>query len=305
MSHIPVLLKEVIQGLEVKDNDVVVDMTIGNAGHSMAFIETGPKNLTVVGIDADPVAIDQAEKNLAKLAEEHKSDKTANHKIFLENTYFDSFAEILDKHNIKTANKIIFDLGFRSEQIDSPDRGFSIQKEGPLDMSFGKNPLINARTIVNEWEEELLANIIYGFGEEKFSRKIAKAIVEAREIKPIETTTELAEIIKDCVPGFYKRSKIHPATKTFQALRITVNKELERLEKTLPVAFDRLEKGGRIAVISFHSLEDRMVKNFFRTKAKNGEATLINKKPIVATKEELAENPRSRSAKLRIIEKVL
>lgn len=293
MSHIPVLLKETIKGLSVKDGEVVVDMTLGNAGHSKAILEGGAKNLTLVGVDADKIAIEEAKKNLSE----------NSHKIILENNYFDSISEILEKNSISKIDKVLFDLGFRSEQIDTPERGFSIQKDGPLDMSFTGEVKINAKTIVNEWEEDLLANIIYGFGEEGFSRRIARAIVEAREIKPIETTTELAEIIKNSVPGFYKRSKIHPATKTFQALRIAVNKELERLEKALPIIFSKLNNGGRIAVISFHSLEDRIVKNFFREQVKSGKAILHTKKPITATREEIIENPRSRSAKLRIIEK--
>ncbi len=293
MSHIPVLLKEIINGLSVKDNEIVVDMTIGNGGHSKAILEGGAKNLTLVGIDADKIAIEETKKNLSGISS----------KVILENSYFDSISEILEKNSISKIDRVIFDLGFRSDQIDSPERGFSIQKDGPLDMSFAKDAKINARMIVNEWEEELLANIIYGFGEEGFSRKIAKAIVTAREIKPIETTVELAEIIKNCVPAFYRRSKIHPATKTFQALRITVNKELERLEKTLPIVFSKLSSGGRMAVISFHSLEDRIVKNFFRDRAKAGEATLLTKKPIIASRDESIENPRSRSAKLRILEK--
>ncbi len=298
MSHIPVLLKEVINGLSVKDNDVVVDMTVGNGGHSKAILESGPKNLTLIGIDADPSATVEAKKNLSPLSE----------KTIVENYYFDALPEILEKNSISRIDKVLFDLGIRSDQIDLAERGFSIQQEGPLDMTFpSKENLgetkITAATIVNEWEEELLANIIYGFGEEKFSRRIARAIVENRERKPIETTVELAEIIKNSVPIFYRRGKIHPATKTFQALRIAVNKELERLEKTLPIVFEKLSPGGRIVVISFHSLEDRIVKNFFREKAKSAEAKLLTKKPITATREEISENPRSRSAKLRILEK--
>jgi 16S rRNA (cytosine1402-N4)-methyltransferase len=163
---------------------------------------------------------------------------------------------------------------------------------------------LTASEIINEWQEESIADIIYGYGEEKFSRRIAKAIVEAREEKKIETTTELAEIVKSSVPAFYRRTKIHPATKTFQALRITVNDELERFKRTLNFAYEKLSPTGRIAVISFHSLEDRITKRFFRDKAKAGEAKLITKKPITASREEINENPRSRSAKLRIIEKI-
>jgi 16S rRNA (cytosine1402-N4)-methyltransferase len=219
---------------------------------------------------------------------------------------------VLEKHNIKKVDKVLFDLGYSSFEIDSDDRGFSFLHEGPLKMTYSQNPSetqLTAHDVVNSFQEENLADIIYGFGEEQFSHRIARGIVEAREIATIETTTQLAQIISDSVPKFYRhqnaggKSRIHPATKTFQAIRIAVNSELERLKIALKKSFELLDSEGRIAVISFHSLEDRIVKRFFKEKAKEGVASLINKKPIVPTQEELKENPRARSAKLRIIEK--
>lgn len=297
MSHIPVLLKEVIDGLEVKDGEVFVDMTLGNAGHTKAILDSGVSGLTVIGIDADPEATASAQDNLSS----HVSDN----KINIHTTYFDSLGDILDKDHLQTCDKILFDLGFRSDQIDNPERGFSFSKEGPLSMALGGlEAELQADEVVNDWAEDSLADIFYGFGEEQFSRRIARGIVEAREEKRIETTTELAEIISKSVPSFYRRGKIHPATKTFQAIRIAVNSELERLKRVLPVTFERLNPGGRIAIIAFHSLEDRIVKNFFKEKAKEGSARVITKKPIIAGESERINNPRARSAKLRILEKI-
>lgn len=316
--HKPVLLKEVIENLKIKDNDIFVDATLGNAGHTKAILESGVTNLTIIGIDADKEAINKSKEVLEPFE--------LNNQIFLEMTYFDSLKKILEERQLNHVDKVLFDLGFRSDQVDDPKRGFSFLKEGPLDMSFqssvgsvgdvsGRENILTADEIINEWQEESLADIIYGYGEEKFARRIARAIVKTREDKRqlvrkgeakdnrIKTTTELAEIIKSAVPIFYRRSKIHPATKTFQALRITVNDEIERFKRTLHTAYEKLSPTGRIAVISFHSLEDRVAKRFFKEKAKAGEAKLITKKPITASKEEIEENPRARSAKLRIIEK--
>jgi len=295
MSHKSVLLKEIISGLKVSDNEIFVDGTLGNAGHTRAILDTGVENLTVVGIDTDNTAI--------SVATEVLQPYTSRHRILFETTYFDSLKEVLNKYSIQSIDKILFDLGFRSDQVDLAERGFSFIKKGPLDMAFDPNSSLKADEIVNEWQEDTLTDILYGFGEEKFSRRIAKAIIARREEKRIETTTELAEVVKEAVPNFYRRSKIHPATKTFQAIRIAVNSELERLKRVLPLAFSKLNTGGRIAVISFHSLEDRIVKNFFREQVKNGDAVYVNKKPIMATKEEVEDNPRARSAKLRIIQK--
>lgn len=318
--HESVLLKEVVENLAVKNSETVVDMTLGQGGHVKAIIESGVKNLKIIGLDADPIAIEKTKEVL--------SPYQSQHRFIFENIYFDQLDKVLSENKISAVDKILFDLGFRSDQVDDPSRGFSFLKEGPLDMSFcgsnfGSNSSLNqhndeiltAFEIVNEWQEDSLSDIIYGFGEERFARRIARKIVEAREQKKeisqkdgscsgkIETTTELAEIIKSAVPFFYRHRKTHPATKTFQALRIAVNSELERLKTALNICFDKLNPNGRIAIISFHSLEDRIVKRFFRQKNDIGLARLLNKKPIIPTKEEINKNPRSRSAKLRIIEK--
>lgn len=314
--HKPVLLQEVIDGLEIKDNETIVDATLGGAGHSIAILQTSARNLTLIGIDADATATHAAKEKLAPYNKTHHnashhstSHLNASHHIIIENSYFDSLGEILDKHHITHIDKILFDLGFRSDQVDSPDRGMSFQQKGPLDMRYGDDAVATAEEVVNDWSEETLADIIYGFGEEKFARRIARAISEKRTEHKISTTTELAEIVRQAVPAFYRRGRLHPATKTFQAIRIAVNSELDRLKQVLPIAFDRLrpasenQTGGRIAVISFHSLEDRIVKNFFRDKKNQNQARLLTKKPITPSRDETKNNPRARSAKLRIIEK--
>jgi 16S rRNA (cytosine1402-N4)-methyltransferase len=312
MEHQSVLLRESIEGLEISDNDIIVDMTLGGAGHTEGVLKTGAKNLTIIGIDADHEAIERAKERLQKYI--NNQDPDNQHKFIFENAYFDSLPEILEKNQISHVDKIIFDLGYSSYEIDSDKRGFSFQHEGPLKMTYTQNPndsQLTADDVVNSFQEENLADIIYGFGEEKFSRRIAKAIVATRELSPIKTTTELAEIISNAVPKFYRLhkdgggSKIHPATKTFQAIRIAVNSELEKLKTALNQSFEVLNLDGRMAVISFHSLEDRIVKRFFKEKVSSSEGLLINKKPIVPEKSEKNKNPRSRSAKLRIIQKTL
>lgn len=302
--HKSVLLQETLKGLEVKDDEVIVDMTLGGAGHLSAIAQTGAKNLTLIGLDADSFAIQVARERLKEALKE-SPQKTS--KIILKNIYFNHLDEVLAKEKISKIDKVLFDLGYSSFEIEDPQRGFSFQKEGPLQMTYAdklNKSQLTADDVVNSFQEENLADIIYGFGEEKFSRRIAKGIVEARKKKPIKTTTELAKIIEDSVPAFYRRGKISPATKTFQAIRIAVNSELERLKMALSFSFEKLSPNGKIAVITFHSLEDRIVKRFFRSKVKEGLGILINKKPIVPGEQELKDNPRSRSAKLRIIQKI-
>jgi 16S rRNA (cytosine1402-N4)-methyltransferase len=317
--HKSVLLKEVIDGLQVQNNETFVDMTLGNAGHTKAIFDTGVTGITFIGIDADATAIVNARETL----QPYISQVHNNNQFIFETTYFDSLKDILKTHQLQNVDKVLFDLGIRSDQVDDADRGFSFKQDGPLDMSFQssvelekRENKITASEIVNEWQEDSIADIIYGFGEEKFSRRIARKIVEVREEKKklfesgesetdkIETTTELAEIVKSSVPVFYRYGKIHPATKTFQALRIAVNSELERFKTALNDSFELLNSNGRIAVISFHSLEDRITKNFFKEKVSTNQAEFINKKPIIAGEQELSENPRARSAKLRIIKKI-
>ncbi len=295
--HKSVLLKEVLELLDIQVDDVLVDGTINGGGHSLAFAEKLSEKGTLIGIDLDPKALAVSQERLAKFS---------CHKYFIEGNFRD-----IDKHlkgiGIKKVDKFFLDLGWSSNQFEDAKRGFSFQKDGPLLMTLsGKDEglTFTARDIVNDWGEDSLVEIFQSYGEERFAKRIAKRILIAREKKAIETTRELAQIIEDAVPLAYRRRKIHPATKVFQALRITVNDEIEALKEFLDKSFPLLQTGGRMAIISFHSIEDRIVKHFFREKEKEGLAQRINKKPIVASFEELRENPRSRSAKLRIIQKI-
>jgi 16S rRNA (cytosine1402-N4)-methyltransferase len=296
MAHKSVLLKEILEKLEIKDNDIFLDCTLGNGGHSLAVYQSA-KNVKIIGIDADESAILNAQKNFQE----------NNAELVTFNAYFDQLDKAINFYGYTEVDKILFDLGLRTDQIEDSERGFSFNQDGPLKMTFSKNPKedqVTAYDVVNDWSEETLADIIYGFGEETFSRRIAKAIVEARKKKTIETTFELRDIVVNSLPKFLSFKKIHPATKTFQAIRIAVNSELERIEIAIRKAFHILRPGGKMAIISFHSLEDRLIKNFFKEKASQEEAKIINKKVIVPTEEEIKENPKSRSAKLRIIEKI-
>jgi 16S rRNA (cytosine1402-N4)-methyltransferase len=295
MAHTTVLLKQTIDLLDIKAGDIIVDATTGNAGHTKEAASRA-ENLTLICIDADETAIEEAKKNLLNCS--------AN-KIFAI-SYFDQIKNIINQNHIQKIDKAIFDLGLRTDQLENAERGFSFRNDGPLKMTFQNNPDENSVTaydVVNDWEEENLADIIYGFGEEQFSRRIAKAIVETREVKKIETTTELAEIIYKAVPFWYRHKKIHPATKTFQAIRMAVNRELQQIETALKDAYELLNPSGRIAIISFHSLEDRMVKRIFNKFVEEKNGRLIIKKPLVPDETETSQNPKSRSAKLRVIEK--
>lgn len=296
MAHTPVLLKQTIDLLDIKSGDIVVDATVGNGGHSKAICEHA-SGLTLICIDADQTAIDEASRTLAECSAK---------KVFV-TSYYDQLKNIIDQNHISKVDKILFDLGLRTDQIENADRGFSFKSEGPLKMTFsidGKGNAVNAYDVVNSWGEENLADIIYGFGEETFSRRIAKAIVEARDEKPIETTKQLADIVYNAVPFWYRHRKIHPATKTFQAIRMAVNRELAQIESSVNDAFEILNSHGRVAVITFHSLEDRLVKRIFHKLVEENRAKFINKKPIAPEDEEIKQNPKSRSAKLRVIEKI-
>jgi len=293
--HISVLLQESIQGLELKDGDTVFDGTFGGGGHTRAMLASG-KDIKIIATDLDIDAIYKGQE----LVSEYKDQ------LILENDSFGHISKIIGKHNLVGVDKILLDLGWSSDQLEYGGRGLSFLKDEPLLMTLKKEAVesdVTAEMIVNEWGEETIADIIFGFGDEKYSRRIARAIVEARKIKPLKTTSELVEVISKAVPPTYRFGKIHPATRTFQALRIAVNRELETLEEVLEEGWKVLNANGRIAVISFHSLEDRIVKRFFRELAKDNKATIITKRPITATKEEVSMNPRSRSAKLRIIQK--
>ena len=302
--HLPVLPEETIEALNIRPNGVYVDGTAGGGGHSF-LIATQLENGRLIALDQDPDAITQASKRLAGLP------ATVIHRNF---RYMD---EVLREQQIEQVDGVLMDIGVSSHQLDEPERGFSYHADAPLDMRMSRDGT-TAADLIRELSESELADVFFRFGEEKFSRAIARAIVAARQVRPIETTLELAEIIKGAVPAAVRRDG-HPARKVFQALRIAVNAELDCLSEALDIAFDSLKEGGRLAVITFHSLEDRIVKQRFAAFCKGCECPpefpvcvcgrtpagrLVTKKPIEASAAELAENPRSRSAKLRCIEKI-
>lgn len=294
-THISVLLNESIQGLALKDGDIVFDGTFGGGGHTRAML-AGGKDIKIIATDLDTGAISRG----AELVNEY------NGRLILENDNFGNISKILESHNLVGVDKILLDLGWSSDQLEYGGRGLSFLKDEPLLMTLKDKTVesdVTADDIVNHWAEDTIADILFGFGDEKHSRRIAKAIIDTRKIKPIKTTSELVEVISCAVPPSYRFGKIHPATRTFQALRIAVNRELEILEEVLEAGWKVLNKEGRIAVISFHSLEDRIVKQFFKKLASEEGAEILTKRPITATKEEISMNPRSRSAKLRIIKK--
>lgn len=296
MSHTSVLLHEAIEGLAIEPGDIFVDGTLGDGGHSSEVLAR-VSDIKVIGIDRDQDMIDRATLRFAK--------EIADGKVFVKQGNFRDAQKILSSFGFETANRFLFDVGLNSRQIEESGRGFSFKTDEPLVMTFEKNAAgVTARDVVNEWQEQTLIDILTGFGEERHAKRIAKSIVTAREQKPIETTHELVEIIKKSTPFYYHHGKIHPATRTFQAIRIAVNDELEAIREGLKNSWDALAPSGRIAVISFHSLEDRIVKQYFNELKEKGIGKVLTKKPLTASEEEIKENPRSRSAKLRIIEKV-
>ncbi len=294
--HIPVLLDEVIDGLAIKADDIFLDGTLGSGGHSLAVCKKYGKNVKLIGVDLDADALARSEALL----------NTAGCSCKAVHGSFENIENIRMSSGITTANKILLDLGYSSVQMDDSGRGFSFLRKEGLSMSLkwplGENDT-TASDIVNDWSEEHIADIIYGYGEERFSRQIAAAIVKARAEAPILDTHQLAALIEGAIPKRFQSRRIHPATKTFQALRIAVNDELGTLARGMANLFDFLAPSGRLAIISFHSLEDRIVKNYFKQKKESGEGSIITKKPIIASIAEKKANPRSRSAKLRIIEK--
>ena len=304
--HVSVLLNESIEGLAIKPDGIYIDGTAGGAGHSSEIanrLTTGK----LIALDKDPDAV--------KIASERLSPypcATVIHSDFAE------IPAVLDRLGIDKVDGVLLDLGVSSHQLDDAERGFSYHQEAPLDMRMSQEGL-SAYDLVNHATGAELAKILYDYGEEKFTPRIVNAIVDARAVKPIETTTELADIIREAVPAAARRENGHPARKTFQALRIAVNGELDRLAEALDRAFDRLAPGGRFAIITFHSLEDRMVKQAFAEYTKGcicppefpvcvcgrkPRGKLVNRKPIEPSAKELEVNHRSRSAKLRIIEKL-
>lgn len=306
--HISVLLQECIDGLNMKPDGIYVDGTLGGAGHSGQIVRRLDTGL-LIGIDRDPVALKAAGERLAPFAKNVK----------LVHSNFCEMAEVLEKLNISGVDGILLDLGVSSPQLDDSTRGFSYMADAPLDMRMNGEDSLSAYDVVNTWSQDELKRILYDYGEERYAPQIATAICRRRENAPIKTTLELVDVIRGAMPPAALREKQHPAKRSFQAIRIAVNDELGSVEKAMKAAIPLLNKGGRLVIITFHSLEDRIVKNAMVEASKGctcppnfpvcvcgkkPKVKLITKKPIVASPEELEVNPRSRSAKLRICEKL-
>ena len=306
--HISVLLEECIAGLNIKPDGIYVDGTLGGAGHSSqiaARLTTG----RLIGIDRDPVALKAAGERLAPFSD----------RVTLVHSNFCEIANVLDDLGIDGVDGVLLDLGVSSPQLDDGSRGFSYMVDAPLDMRMNSGDALTAREVVNTWSYEELRRILFDYGEERYAPQIAANICRVRETRPIETTLELVEVIRGAMPASALREKQHPAKRSFQAIRIAVNDELGAVRQVMDAAIPKLNPGGRLAVITFHSLEDRIVKNAVADAAKGcvcppnfpvcvcGKKPLVkavNRKPIVSGEEELERNPRARSAKLRICEKI-
>lgn len=292
--HTPVMLKEVLGFLSPQPGQIFLDCTLGTAGHAGEIIKRILPNGRLVGIDRD--------KETLKTAQEELKGFAAN--CNLVHADFRSLDVVLDCLKIKQVDGVFFDLGISSLQLDSPERGFSIKNNGPLDMRMDKEAYISAYDLVNSLSEDELADILRNFGQERFYNRIARLLVKERTGHPIATTRELSDIVLRAIPYRLQSRKIHPATRTFQALRIAVNRELEALDIALKKAVNRLKKSGRICVISFHSLEDKLVKENFRNFHKLGILKIVTPKPVGTSFEESSDNPRSRSAGLRVAERI-
>ena len=307
-GHVPVLLQECLDALNIRPDGIYVDGTLGRAGHSLEIV----KRLTtgrLIGIDRDETAIAAAQERLADYRD----------RVTLVHSNFDRIGDILADLHIDGADGMLFDLGVSSPQLDDAERGFSYMHDAPLDMRMDRTAYLTARQVVNGWSYEELRRILFEYGEERYAPAIARRIVQSREQQPIETTLELVDIIKSAMPPQALREKQHPAKRSFQAIRIAVNGELDALSPMLEAATAHLNRGGRLAVISFHSLEDRIIKKTLQELAtgctcppefpvcvcgKKPKLKLVSRKPIVSGEEELEHNPRARSAKLRVAEKL-
>lgn len=306
--HVSVLLNESVEQLNIKENGIYVDGTLGGGGHSLEIVKR-LKNGRLIGIDRDGNAIEAARKRLDGYLD----------KVTFVRDNFSNIASILDNLGIDTIDGMLMDLGVSSHQLDEAERGFSYMHDAPLDMRMDTRSKRSAYDVVNSYSKEALADIIYRYGEEKWAKRIAEFIVAEREQKPIETTFELVSAIKKAVPKGARKDGPHPAKRTFQAIRIEVNGELDILDNTIDDAASRLGDGGRLCVITFHSLEDRIIKNAFRRQedpctcpkefpvcvcGKKPLGRVVTRKPIVPTESELEFNPRARSAKLRVFERI-
>lgn len=310
-KHVTVLLNEAVAGLNIRPDGTYVDATLGGGGHSSAILNqltTG----RLYSFDQDQTAIRYNQQHLKKFIDDGRS-------ILIEDN-FRNLGTALAKNSVKSVDGIVYDLGVSSPQFDDAQRGFSYKLDAPLDMRMNQQQALSAMNVVNEWPYEKLVKILYRYGEERFAKQIARKIERRRESKPIKTTFELVDVIKEAIPAAARRHGGHPAKKTFQAIRIAVNDELGALEDSLEQALELLNVGGRISVITFQSLEDRLVKTMFHEKVSLADELppglpvippemqpkfkLINKKPILPSQEELANNHRAHSAKLRIIERI-
>jgi 16S rRNA (cytosine1402-N4)-methyltransferase len=307
--HTPVLVKEAVASLRCRQGGIYVDGTIGGAGHAHAVLEETAPDGMLIGIDKDGNALFEAEKRLGVFGS----------RVILVKGNFADIGNILANLSIDKVEGVLLDLGVSSHQLDMPERGFSFSQDAPLDMRMDQSCGTGAFTLVNTYHEEALAEIIWEFGEERMARVIARAIIAKRRLAPIETTTELAALVTSVMPSRMKRLKIHPATRTFQAIRIAVNHELDDLKRGIGGSIDMIKPGGRLSIISFHSLEDRIVKGAFALSAKHctcpsdlpicvcakqAQLKLITRKPITPGQAEMLANPRSRSAKLRTAERI-
>ena len=312
--HKPVLLSESIEALNIKSGAVIVDATLGGGGHSQEILKKVGSSGRLIAIDQDKMAIENFKKNFSKLNLDSQLKS-----IHLVRDNFSNLKEILKNEEICFVDGILADLGISSDQLEDRRKGMSFQIDSELDMRMDVSQRLTAREIVNKWSQERIEDILKKYGEEKFARNIAKKIIESRKTKEIISTRELAGLIKKAIPVRFRPKKIDPATKSFQAFRIAVNDELGHLEKFVPEAIESLNSGGRLSIITFNSLEDRIIKNIFRQNARGcicpkdfpicscgriGKIRIINKKPIIPSIEEIRNNPRARSAKLRVCEKI-
>ena len=307
-EHISVLLNEVIEGLNIKEDGIYVDGTLGGAGHSYEIVKRLNSG-KLIGIDQDQNALNKAQVVLEKYKD----------KVILAHNNYENIDKVLEEIGIDKVDGILLDLGVSSHQLDEETRGFSHNKDAPLDMRMDETSSFSAWDVVNNYSEKELERIIWDYGEERWAKRIAKFIVEERKSKPINTTLELVSVIKKAIPKEVRKEGHHPGKRTFQAIRIEVNRELDVLSNSIPKMVNLLKPGGRITIITFHSLEDRIVKESFKELYKDcicppqlpqcicdkqREIEIITRKPIIPTQEEIKQNPRSRSAKLRIAEKL-
>lgn len=307
--HRPVLLDECIEALNIRPEGIYLDGTLGRAGHSQEIARRLSGSGRLICVDRDQAALDAAQERLGEWMD----------RVALVHSNFDRVSEILDELGISGVDGMLFDLGVSSPQLDDGSRGFSYMADAPLDMRMDRSEGLTAADVVNNWSQEELRRILFQYGEERYAPLIAAAIVRHREERPIETTLELVDIIKEAMPARALKEKQHPAKRSFQAIRIAVNDELSSVDRMIQGAVPKLNKGGRLAVITFHSLEDRIVKTGFGAFAKGcicppdfpvcvcgrtPDIKLVNKKPILPSQQEIEENPRARSAKLRVAEKL-